>query len=363
MTEPTEHVSAPSAPESSLPLSAPAPSAPAPRAAWRQPAVVVAAAAVALLGWQWAETRVRLQDMQEELAKRLSAGDANASEIRGIAKQSQEGLRVVQERIGAMDARIDQMQGQQGALDALYQELARTRDDRLLAEVEQAITIANQQLQLAGNVEAALLALQSADGALSRVDRAHFVPLRKAVNRDIERLKALPAVDVTGMTLKIEGLMAGVDSLPLAFERKPLLPVVRQESGASGVLAGVFADIWREIRQLIRIERLDRPDPGLLSPTQVVFLRENLKLRLLDARLALLQRDGRVFKEDISQAQAWVGKYFDGTAAVTQAALDTLAQLGEARLVVELPVLTESLAAIKGVKVVPERLANPMGGR
>lgn len=358
MTEPTSQATEPNAPP---PAASPAPSI------WRHPAVIVSLLALGLLGWQWLESRSRLQDIQEEMARRLAAGDVASNEARSLSRQNQDTLRAVQERIGALDARIDQMQGQQGALDALYQELARTRDDRLLAEVEQAINIANQQLQLAGNVETALLALQSADQQLARADRAHFLPLRKALNRDIDRLKALPAVDVPGLTLKIEGVLAGVDSLPLAFEKKPAVVRSREARGEKGFFASLFDDIWQEIRQLVRIERLDRPDPGLLSPNHALFLRENLKIRLLDARLALLQRDSRVFNEDIRQARSWIERYFDGSASVTQAALETLAQLSNAKLVIELPVLTESLAAHKSLKFMPERApvkaSAPQGGR
>ncbi|MEY3200869.1 MAG: hypothetical protein RIR70_419 [Pseudomonadota bacterium] len=326
----------------------------------RRPAVVIAALALVLLGWQWAETRVRLASMQQDLTMRLSASDAAASEARTLARDNQAALRSLQERIGTLDSRLGEMQGQHGALDALYQELARTRDDRVLSEVEQAINIANQQLQLAGNVEAALLALQSADAQLGRTERAHFLPLRKALNRDIDRLKALPAVDMPGMALKLEGLLAGIDHLPLAFEKKPAAPKVEQPTQpAQGWFASIWADVWREIRGLVHIERLDRPDPGLLAPTQVVFLRENLKLRLLDARLALLQRDERVFREDIKQARGWIEKYFDPASPVTQSALDHLAHLSDAKLSITLPVLTESLAAVKSVRVVPERLIGP----
>jgi uroporphyrin-3 C-methyltransferase len=324
--------------------------------------VLIALIVLALLGWQWFETRSRLLGLEQTLATRLSAADAVSAEARTLAKDTREAQRLIEERIGALDARLAQMQGQQGALDQLYQELARTRDDRLLAEAEQAINIANQQLQLAGNVGAALLALQGADAQLARSDRAHFLPLRKALHRDIDRLKALPAVDVPGMTLKIESLLAGVDALPLAFERKPG-PAPREEAPPAGAVRALVADIWREIRALVRVERMDRPDPGLISPSQSVFLRENLKLRLLDARLALLARDDRVFKEDIKQALVWVESYFDNAASVTQATLEALSQLGQARLSIELPVLTESLAAVKAVQGLPERAPVSRGGR
>lgn len=358
MTEPTP-APTPTPPAVPAPDARPAVDTAAPvktTAGWRHPAVLLTVVALALLGWQWAETRAVVLTLK-------AAGDT-AAEARSSGRQSAESLRAMQERIGAIDARVNQIEGQRGAIDSLLQELARTRDDRVLAEAEHAITIANQHLQLASDPQAALIALQAADAQLARADRPHWLPLRKALNRDIERLKALPVVDVSGIALKIENLIAGVDKLPLAFERKPALATPGATAAPpQGALAALWADLWREIGQLVRIERLDRPDPGLLAPTQVVFLRENLKLRLLDARLALLQRNGRLFQEDIRQATQWVERYFDGSAGVTRAALDTLGTLSVSQLVVELPVITDSLAALKTLKAVPERAAGVVDGR
>jgi len=328
------------------------------RAVLRQPAAWLAAAALGLLAWQVADSRSRIADLQQEVARRLAAGDAAAGEARVLAKQNQETLATLQAKAGALEAKLAESQSQQAALDAMVQELTRNREERLLAEVEQALNSAAQQLQLAGNVEAALIALQGADARLAAAGRAQFLPLRKVIAQDIDRLKAQPLADIPGIALRIEGVVRAVDGLPLAFEAKPRIEAARESfvpSAAAGYWETLLDELWRELKSLIRVERLDRPSPALLSPTHAFFLRENLKLRLVNARLALLQRDGKSFRQDIQQAQAWVEQYFDTRAKPVQAAQATLRQLAAADVGRELPTLAESLTTLRNLKVARER--------
>ncbi len=327
--------------------------------AWlRRPPVVIAAVALALLGWQWIETRARLSDVQEELTRRLSEGDAVATAARMQAKQAQEDLQALQAKVAALDAKLGETQGQQVALEAMYQELSRSRDERVLAEVEQAVTIAAQQLQLAGNVEAALIALQSADARLARASNPRLLDLRKVLARDIARLKALPAADVPGIALKLESVAVGVDAMPLAFEQRPKSETPAKPSRSPADLSfwqSLARDIWNDTKQLVRIERIDAPEPGLLSPSQSFFLRENLKLRLVNARLALLSRDARSFKEDVSQSRAWLERYFDASSKPVQAALATLKSLSAIDMVNEMPSLDETLNTLRNYKLAQEK--------
>ncbi|RTL51434.1 MAG: hypothetical protein EKK46_11950 [Rhodocyclaceae bacterium] len=325
-------------------------------AALRRPPVLIAAIALALLGWQWLETRSRLSDVQEELAKRLAAGDAVSQESRILVKQQQEAVTQLQGKVGALESQLAQTQSQQLALESMYQELSRSRDERLLAEIEQSLAIAAQQLQLAGNVEAALIALQTADSRLVRAAQPQLLPLRKLINRDMDKLKALPNADISGIALKLEGLVSSVDTLPLAFEQRPAAgakPVAKKSE--LSWWENLRADLWSEVRQLIRVERVDRSDPTLLSPNQAFFLRENLKLRLVNARLALLSRDGRSFREDMNQAGQWLDRYFDSRAKpvqTAQAAVKGLAALDIAR---DLPSLDETLNAVRNFKSSKEK--------
>jgi uroporphyrin-3 C-methyltransferase len=327
-------------------------------AALSRPPVAIAVVALLLLGWQAVDSHLQLSSVREEVAKRLSEGDAVAVAARTQSKQTQDDLQSLQARVAALDAKLAETQGQQLALEAMYQELSRSRDERVLAEVEQSVSIAAQQLQLAGNVEAALIALQSADSRLARAANPRLVGLRKLLARDIARLKALPAADVPGIALKLESVAVGVDTMPLAYEQRPKAAAPAQASRSPTDLSfwqALARDIWSDTKQLVRIERIDAPEPGLLSPSQNFFLRENLKLRLVNARLALLSRDAKSFKEDVGQSRVWLERYFDTSAKPVQGALVTLKSLAAADMATELPSLDETLNTLRNFKLAQEK--------
>ena len=317
-------------------------------------AVVLAGGLSALF---WLDARQRIAATQEETARRLRDIDADAREARAMAKQSQETVREAQAKIGQLEARLVESQSQQLALEALYQELSRNRDEWQLAEIEQVLAIASQQLQLAGNVRAALLALQLAEGRLARADRPQFAPIRRALARDIERLKNLPTADFASMSVRIDALVASIDSLPLVFdERAERAGPPKEAAAEGGFLRRLGADLWSELRQLVVVRQIGTPEPPLLPPTQAYFLRENLRLRLLNARLSLLTRDEAGYREDMRAAQAWIRRYFDPRSKLTADALGQLKQLSSASITFDIPNISESLDAVRGYKSRRERL-------
>jgi len=181
-------------------------------------------------------------------------------------------------------------------------------------------------------VQAALAALQTADSRLARSDRPQFLPLRKVLARDIERLKGTPGVDVGGLAMRLDQVIAQVDGLPLAFEER-----ARATTGPAaartdeGFWKRFGSEIWGEVKQLVLVRNLDRPEPPLLSPSQAFFMRENLKLRLLNARLALLARDQNVFRADLNLATTWVQRYFNVRSHPAAAALAISSVASKAR--------------------------------
>lgn len=331
--------------------------------AWQNPWLYIALLALALAVWQWFETRIRLAETQQEMARRLSESDAVAKESRTLSRQAQEQLAVQQGKIGELEGRIAESRSQQATLETLYQDLARNRDERALAEVEQGVTLAAQQLQLAANVHGAVLALQAADARLAGNGRPQFIGLRKVLVRDLERLRALPQVDVPGMNLRLESLISAVDTLPLAVDGRPreegksrqTIELPPPTMGSRIFWQQLALDFWGELRSLVRIQRFDRDEPALLAPGQVFFLRENLKLRLLNARLALLAHDQWTFRNELTQARIWVDRYFDNRDKSVQTAQSTLKQLSATEINIELPNLNESLTAIKNFKLGKDR--------
>jgi uroporphyrin-3 C-methyltransferase len=318
----------------------------------------VAIVAAAVLGWQVFALRSGVAEVRQEVAQRLASGESAVAESRALSRQQQDAIAALQGKLGALEAQVAATEGQAAALESLYQEFSRTREDRVVAEAEHAIGMAAQQLQLAGNSEAALIAMQGAEVRLAAQDRGQLLSLRRALMRDIERLKAVPHVDVQGIALRLEVLLERVDTLPLAFAGELAENAVppagdAAASGAGGesspldFVAALAGDVWRELRTLVRIERLDQSEPVLLAPAQSTFLRENLKIRLLTARLALLARDGRTYAADLAQARGWIERFFDRRDMKVQEALAELLALEAMPVKVDQPAPSESIAALR----------------
>src|SRR3972149_11869386 len=161
-----------------------APATPARRPSYREPVVGVAVVAAALLAWQWYDSHQQINTLQYELARRLAEADVQNKESRNVAEQVREAMREAQVKLGVLETKLQESQNQQIALEALYQELSRSRDESLLADVEQTLLVANQQLQVAGNVKTALIALQAADARLARLSRPQLAGLRQVIARD-----------------------------------------------------------------------------------------------------------------------------------------------------------------------------------
>lgn len=310
---------------------------------------VVAVLSLALASWTWFETRAQLAALQQEAARRLSEAEAGDQATR---KQQQEQLAALQGRLAAIEGKQEEFQG----LQSLYQDIARSREEATLLEAEQAITLAGQQLQLAGNVPVAILALQTADARLARLDRPVYLPLRKAVAKDLERLNATPFVDVPGVSLRLEQLLQAVDKWPLGnLGRPPAGSGAAPADETQSWWQRTAGTVWQELKGLVRIQRFDREAAILLAPGQEFFLRENFKLRLLNARLALLARDQSTFRSELKAAQEALGRYFDGGDKAVQTAGASLRQIGASEFTVELPTLNDSLASLRALRTNKEK--------
>jgi uroporphyrin-3 C-methyltransferase len=310
-----------------------------------------------IIAWQWYDTRNQIAGLQHELAKRLAEADASGKESRNLSTEATEAGRRTETKLSLLEAKLAESQSQQLALEALYQELTRNRDEATLEEVEQLLLIANQQLQLASNVKAALIAMQEADARLQRIDRPQLSPLRKILAKDMDILKAAPYVDTVGISMRLDSLAAAVDRLPLATEFRP--PETRPSPGQISVTENVWLEFareaWEDVKRLVRIQNMDKPDVALLSPSQAYFLRENLKLRLLSARHALHARDGPSFKADINASMDWINRYYDTGSESVANMLEALRQLQDSEIGIELPRISASLDAVRNYRLAHDR--------
>ncbi len=340
-----------------LPPAAARPSAnasPPPVRRWMIAAVAALAVAAALAGW--VDSRRAAQSLRAEVAAKIGEIDAVAQTTGQRTTQLAAEVRDAQAKIALLEARLAESQAQQASLEALYRDLAPSRDEIALTEIEQLLLLASQQLSLAGNVPSALSALQLADGKLQRLDRPQFTPLRRALARDIDRLKAMPFVDLAGLSVKLDQAATAVATLPLARDER--LPIAKPDAALPPEAPWwrrVGREIWNDVRGLMRIEVADRPAAPLLAPSQEYFLRENLRLRLLSARLALLAREDAGFRSDLAAADGWIRQYFDLRAKPVQAVQATLKQLAATPLGAEAPDLGRTLDAVRVLRAAQER--------
>ena len=335
-----------------------------------------------LFVFQWWTLQGQIGTLRDEVARRLHDADVVTTETKLVAKSVVEASKEVQAKVTILEAKQSESQSQQLALEQLYQDLSKNRDEWALAEIEQVLATASQQLQLAGNVQGALIALQNADGRLAKSDKPQFITIRRALARDIEKLKVLPALDLTGIALRLDSVIAQIDHIPLWADEKSvvttvapktplrILPkangkskdgdkVVNNESDisftarAQDAWQSFSSEMWSDVRQLIRVRNVESPDALLLAPSQGYFARENLKLRLLNARLALLSRNEGAFRSDLIAAQDSLNKYFDARTKQAQTVQALLRQVQSSNLSIEMPSLSDSLNAVRNYKVKP----------
>ncbi|MFA6014598.1 MAG: uroporphyrinogen-III C-methyltransferase [Gallionellaceae bacterium] len=308
--------------------------------------------------WQWFDAHSQINQVQQEVAKRLSEMDGSNKANQTLVTQNQEVVRELGGKLSVLESKFAESQNQRAALDALYQEMSSSRDQTALAEVEQMLMIAAQQLQLSANIKAALIAMQHADDRLKRLDRPTLTNLRKTINQDIDKLRTLPLIDITGINMRIDGLVVAIDTLPLSQNIRPevrdalAIPVPDE-----GVWKKFWRELWQEAKHLVRIENTQKRELPLLSPTQSFFLKENLKIRLLSARLALLSHDEASYKHDLKTAQEWTKLYFDTQSKEGALVLASLQKLAASNINIELPDIGGSLEAVRNYRISHEKVA------
>ncbi|MBE7419496.1 MAG: uroporphyrinogen-III C-methyltransferase [Ideonella sp.] len=373
----------------------PAASAAATRAGapWWALAVVLVLAAVALwFAWQ---TQSRLQSLEHELVRRQQDSATLATEARVLARQSQDVSRDAAAKVALLESRVAENTLQRSQLEELLQALTRSRDENMLADIEAAVRVAVQQSLITGSTEPLLVTLKQADERLARNSQPRLERVRRAVAKDLDRVRAVAVSDIATLVIKLDEAVRLADEMPLLAqpERRrvgkavtatgattaaapnpaaaPAAAGARTGKGAAAstpaasAASAAVVDGWRgevaarwnaltqhvldEARSLLRVTRIDDPDAMLIAPEQAYFLRENIKLRLLNARLALLARQFGTAQSDLRDVQQAVDKYFDRSSKRVVTMNELLRQVaGQARGVI-VPRPDETLAALAAV--------------
>ena len=325
------------------------------------------AALLGLLAAAWFGQE-RIGRVERDMVRRLQEVEIREQQLEQQSRLIGDTVRDQQAKAALLEAKLAESLGQQAQLRQLYDQMARSRGELMLADVESSIMIAAQQLQLGGNVQSALLALQDAEQVLARSNQPSMIGLRRVLARDIERLKAIPLADFAAAVSRLDSLASVVDRLPMvadATRGTAARPSAESETLSSPGLRGLPQRVMRtgalgwdafiaEMRQLVRVQRVDQPDALLLSPDQRFFARENLRLQLLNARLNLLARNQSLFRADIARALESLDRWFDGSQASVGAASNSLRQLQAAPLTLEMPSLAETIAAVRAARAAGE---------
>ncbi len=314
----------------------------------------------------------RLAGLERELVSRQMDSAAQASEARMLARQAQDGMLDGAAKVALLEARLAEVAVQRGQLEELLQSLSRSRDENMLVDIEAAIRVSVQHNAITGSAEPLIAALKQSDERLLRHAQPKFEGVRRAIARDLDRVRAAGVADVSTLTIRLDEAMRLVDDLPLlsSLESRKAVPRAPEParpapaapaSAPAGVARGAasdwmrtWADAWdgawqavlAEARALVRVTPIAHAEAMLLAPEQAFFLRENLKLRLMNARLAVLSRQFETAQTDLASARSVLERYFDRNAKRTQLAIDLVKQASVQARQVGVPRPDDTMAAL-----------------
>ena len=291
-------------------------------------AIVFALLGLGASGFLFVQGQNVLKNQELEFNQKIDKAALGESENASLLKDNLN-------RQTAIQAELDRLNnGQKNNSDQIlqtqkaYQELLKGRINWLVDEAESMLNTASQQLMLSGNLQGAVSVLEHIDSRLSRFEQPELIPIKQAISNDLAALKNRPYVDISATALRIDRLETGISGLPLVLDGVLKPGAAPVEAANSGTW---WENTWEKslnaLKGLVEVRHLDSNDAMLISPDQTYFIRENLRLRLLDARIALLQHNGEVYQSDLNNVEATVKQYFDSKSPATQSWLKELAEL------------------------------------
>jgi uroporphyrin-3 C-methyltransferase len=258
-------------------------------------------------------------------------------------------------KVALLEARVAEVAIQRSQLEDLMRSLSRSRDENLLVDIDTGLRVAMQQTAITGSAEPLVAMLKQADERLARYDQPRLEGVRRAIARDLDRVKSVGAPDIPSLSIKLDEAVRLIDELPLlsnaesraAASAQPaptVLPTWWPAWNASWT--AISERVWLEAKSLIRVTRIDHPEAILLAPDNAFFVRENVKLRLLNARLALLSRQFDTAQRDLQVVQTALDRYFDRSSRRTVLATDLVRQVASLARQVAMPKPDDTLVAL-----------------
>lgn len=289
---------------------------------------------------------------QYQLNKRLQRVLVHQEKL--FAQMQQTDIQVIgdaQQVETTLSARINDLDKKLQPLAAFYQTMQNNELARLLSDTEQTLTLASEALYLTNDVNATLKLLRYADNKIYSARFPELVKLHSALQKDINTLTLLPQADIATETARIDTLLERVASLPLHIDVQRTLIDKKQNKPTKEETSwwkGLGRDIWQQLKSLVQIQRIDKPGAVLLSVDQLMLLQENIRLRLLSAKIALMTRNSSTYLADLKAIQQYLSTFFDQQQISTQQVLAIVQQLLKAPLGMDKPILT-SLEVLRGI--------------
>ena len=341
-------------------------------------AVAFGVMAVAAFVSAW-HTQQRVKSLEQELVRRQQTSQNDATEAKVASRQALDSVRDLNGKLGVLDERVAESQLQRSQVEDLIQSLSRSRDENVLADVEAGLRVAMQQAALTGSSDPIVAILKQADERLARYNNPRLDRIRRAVARDLDRARTASGVDVPSLTIRLDEAVRMVDELPLVSTPERATAAGRAAASAAAAASasaraaakagsaasapasapppawlaslehaweGFSVPFLNELKQAVRVTAIEHPEAALMTPEQSFFLRENLKLRLLNARLAILSRQFDLAQADLQQAQSALDRYFDHSSRRVVAVSDLLKQVSAQAKQVSFPRPDDTLAAI-----------------
>jgi len=314
--------------------------------------LLLATVALAFSGLLWE----KLSRIQGQLARQSADAGQQSLEAKAWAKQAQESVKDSAARMALVESRLGEAALQRTQLEELIQTLSRSKDENLVLDMESSLRLAQQQAQLTSSLEPLLAALKTSQQRLHRASNPRLISIQRAIDRDLETVKSAQITDLPGLLLVLDEMVVLADELPLVIEmnRQQNAVVKPAETKSNAAVSNASPTWWQvvldrvlvEAKSLLRVSRIDSPEAALLAPEQGFLLRENLKLKLLNARLSLLARQNEAAKSDLLAVSGLLKKYFDPSARKTQQALQLLDRAQSLSKGNPIPRLDGSLAAL-----------------
>lgn len=310
--------------------------------------LVILLIAVTAMLWKWAEKQGYISAMEHSLATYLADADVFSSRSRTMLTELELEKTEIKQRLNHLEERLLVTRESPVEIGKLSDGDSTHTGAWMLGAIERLIVSADRYLRMTGDVRSALDSLKYAQELLQSDEIPGSSKLNEALAGDIEQLEVLATLDVQRINQDITELATRIDDLPLMMDASLIeidLPE-KQDTSEPRLWHRYLLEIEKDLSRLIKIEKINDSGTSLLSPSQIHLLKENIRLQLMQARLALLIRDEGNFRTAVKTAIDWVQQYFNTEAQSVRDALGELERLASINIGSQLPNLGEILEIV-----------------